>query len=557
MRKILLMTVFTAIAVCFATSCKKSDLAEENRSKLTTDFFSTAAGIDNGLNASYQFLRSLYGPEEGLEAFTNIGADEMRLANGNRTTHVSIYDTQFDSNNEFSSGIWAACYRSINTCNGLITFGQTVTGLTDDARKEKIAEAKFLRAFNYFVLVRLFGGVTITEYTTIPTNSATRAPLADCYNLIISDLKTAVTDLNPTITQPGRASIGAAKHLLALVYLTRGWSAAAQTTDFQSAYDTATDLINNAGTYNAGLLPDFADVFKDNNENNKEVLFNVQYSTDLTYGGGNNAWNHLYVNTYDAILGQRDLVNGRSYAWFRATNWVYNTAFADKTNDSRYYKTFQSVWKASKAISGTYTITVGGTAYTLPYSANVGDTALMYPGVNMSIDEIKKHKYVIYTPETYNDNRIFPTMTKYLDPLNRTTPNENSHRPVIVLRLAETYLVAAEAAFKLGQAANAATMINAIRSRAAYAGHSNQMQVTAADINLDFLLAERTREMMSENVRWFDLVRTGTLINRVRTYDDYQAKLNIQDFDILRPIPLSQINSVISGPAYPQNPGWH
>lgn len=550
--------ILIAVTLCgITTSCKKGSLDEENHSKLTTDFFSTASGLDDGLNSAYATLRSLYGPEEGLEAFTNIGADEMRLANGNRTTHVANYDSQFDSTNEFSGDIWTACYRAINTCNGLIQFGPSISGVAAATLKEKIAEAKFLRAFNYFTLVRLFGPVSITQYTTSPNNAATRASLTDCYSLIISDLQTAVTDLSPTITQPGRASVGAAKHLLSLVYLTRGWSTAAQASDFQNAYDMATNLINNAGTYGFSLLPDFADVFRDNNENNKEVLFNVQYSTDLTYGGNYNAWNHLYVCPYDAILGQRDLLDGRSYAWFRGTSWMYNVAFADKTNDSRYYKTFQSTWIATKALSGTYTISVNGTSYTLPYSFAIGDTALRYPGYNMSINEIKSHKYVIYTPENYNDSRIFPTMTKYLDPLNRTTPNENSHRPIIVFRLAETYLIAAEAAFKLGQPANAAMYINTLRTRAAYAGHTAQMQISASDITLDFILDERTREMACEQVRWFDLVRTGKLIERVRKYDDYQAKLNIQDFDVLRPIPIGQINSVISGPPYPQNPGWH
>jgi hypothetical protein len=173
----------------------------------------------------------------------------------------------------------------------------------------------------------------------------------------------------------------------------------------------------------------------------------------------------------------------------------------------------------------------------------------------MSIDDIKKKKYVVYTPENYSDNRIFPTMTKYLDP-NRLTVNENSHRPIIVMRLAETYLVAAEAAFQLGQLDVAAGYINTIRTRAAVAGKQAQMQIAGSAINIDFILDERTRELCCEQLRWFDLVRTGKLIERVRKYDDFEAKKNIQDFDILRPIPLSQINAVISGTPYPQNPGW-
>jgi hypothetical protein len=147
-------------------------------------------------------------------------------------------------------------------------------------------------------------------------------------------------------------------------------------------------------------------------------------------------------------------------------------------------------------------------------------------------------------------------MTKYLDPINRTTVNENSHRPIIVMRLAETYLVAAEAAYQLGQTATAASYINVIRGRAATVGHTADMQIAASDVNIDFILDERTRELACEQVRWYDLVRTHKLIERVRKYDDYLAKANIQDLDTLRPIPLSQINAVITGPAYPQNPGW-
>jgi len=557
MKKISYIAIFSII-VALGTNCKKQ-LVEENHSKLTESYFSTSQGIDNGLNAVYGGLRTIYGPEEGIEAFTNVGADEMRIANGNRTTNAANYNSSFNSSNEFSSNIWNNSYKFINTCNGLVDFGANITGVTEVVKNEKIAEAKFLRAFYYFNLVQLFGGVTLNKnFSSTPTTSAGRASLADCYAFIVEDLKAAIKDLTPSPKQnavePGRASATAAKHLLAKVYLTRAYSAAKQATDFQDALATAKDLIDGAGGYGLALLSDFGDVFKPLNETNQEVLFSVQYSRDLTYGGSH-TWNHLYVGPYDAILGERNLNDGRSYAWFRGTSWLYNTAFADKINDSRYYKTFQSVWIASKPLSGTYTITVSGTSYTLPYSFAKGDTALMYPGYNMPIDDIKKKRYVVYTPENYTDSRIYPTMTKYLDP-NRLTVNENSHRPIIVMRLAETYLVAAEAAFQLGQPDVAAGYINTVRTRAAATGKQAQMQIAGSDINIDFILDERTRELCCEQVRWFDLVRTGKLIERVRKYDDFEAKKNIQDFDILRPIPLSQINAVITGTPYPQNPGW-
>jgi hypothetical protein len=564
MKKTIYILSALFIAVAMHTGCKK-ELVEENHSKLTEDFFSTSQGIESGLNAAYGGLRTLYGPEEGLEAFTNIGTDEFRIANGNRTTNVANYNTAYNSGNEFSGSIWDNCYKWINTCNGLVDFGANLTGVTEALKMQKIAEAKYLRAFYYFTLVQLFGDVTLNKnFSNSPQTSASRDSKADVYNFIISDLKTCITDLSPSpqlnALQNGRASVAAAKHLLAKVYLTRGYSSIAAPTDFKDAFDMAKGLIDQKGALGISLMPDFADVFKPGNESKQEVLFNVQYSRDLTFGGSH-LWNHLYVDPYDAYLGERNLNDGRSYAWFRATKWVYETAFADKINDTRYYKTFQSVWKATKALNqtgtGTYAVKVNGTTYNvnLP-KVNVGDTAMVYPGYNMGIDEIRTKKYYVFTPENYTDNRIFPTMTKYLDP-NRLTPNENSHRPIIVFRLAETYLIAAEAAFKLQQPDVAAGYINEVRRRAAAPGKQTQMEIAAAAVNIDFILDERTRELCAENMRWFDLVRTGKLVERVRAYDDYEAKKNIQDFHVLRPIPLSQINAVTTGTPYPQNNGWN
>lgn len=557
MKKMFVISFSLAAQLMLLTSCSKM-LQEENRSKLSEDFFATPQGIESGLNSVYGGLRYMYGPEEGLEVFTNIGTDEMRIANGNRTTDVANYSAAYNAGNEFSANIWNNSYLWINTCNGLVDFGANVTGINEGLKKQRIAEARFLRAFYYFNLVQLFGGVTLnTHFSNSPSTAATRASLADCYRFIIADLKAAVPALSASpqqnALQPGRASAAAARHLLAKVYLTRGYSSAAEAGDFTNALAEAAGLITDAGSYALALMPDFADVFKPGSENNREVLFNVQYSRDLTYGGGH-TWNHLYVCPYDAYLGERNLNDGRSYAWFRGTEWLYNTAFADKLNDSRYYKTFQSIWIASKPGAGNYTIKVDGVSHTIAYSFNKGDTALWYPGYNMSASEIKKRKYLVFTPENYTSNRIYPTMTKYLDP-NRNTPNENSHRPIIVMRLAETYLLAAEAAFQLGQLQNAADYLNVVRRRAAFPGKQLNMETGAGNISLDYILDERTRELCCENLRWMDLVRTGKLLERVKAYDDYEARKNIQPFHILRPIPQTQIDATTE-PKYPQNKDW-
>ncbi len=119
-------------------------------------------------------------------------------------------------------------------------------------------------------------------------------------------------------------------------------------------------------------------------------------------------------------------------------------------------------------------------------------------------------------------------MKKYFDN-KRADLNDQSVRPLIVFRLAETYLLAAEAAIATSRPQEAADYINEIRRRAAYpSGNAAAMEISAADATLDFLLDERTRELLGENTRWWDLVRTGTLIERVKKHNT-EAAPNIQD----------------------------
>ncbi|WP_333889371.1 RagB/SusD family nutrient uptake outer membrane protein [Sphingobacterium siyangense] len=542
--------------IAFGWGCQKK-LDEDVRSGLTPDFFKTSQGLTAGLTAAYSGNRNLYGPETGLLTYTVVGTDEYRVANGTRIQAVGNYSSDFNSSNEFSSNIWNTCYTYINTCNGIVDYGSNVTDLSKPKVDQMVAEAKFLRANYYFILVQLFGSVTLnTHFQNTPSTTAEKAPLADLYSFIVQDLNESIPTLaaSPQATglDKGRATAAAARMLLSKVLLTRAWSPASKTTDADSALKVADNLINDAPALGIGLLPDFADVNKPLNETNKEVLFTIQYSADQTYGGsGYNEMNHYFVTRYELNipgLPQRDMVNGRPFAWIAGTSWLYNTAFADKANDLRYNKSFQKVWYADVAAS----VTKNGQTYQI----NVGDTALFMPGYDVSDAVIASKSYVLIPPRKYN-NYYFPTMTKYLDPNRTISVNQNSTRPLIVYRFAEAYLIAAEAAFLKGDPINAAKYINVLRTRAAYpSGDATLIQVSPSAVTLDYILDERTREFCGEQMRWFDLRRTRTLIDRVNKYDDYQAYLNIQAKDTLRPIPQSQIDAVITGDKYAQNPGW-
>lgn len=153
-------------------------------------------------------------------------------------------------------------------------------------------------------------------------------------------------------------------------------------------------------------------------------------------------------------------------------------------------------------------------------------------------------------------------MKKYDDSTKLHT-NDASDRPFIMMRFAEIYLIAAEAAFKAGNNVNSAAMINVLRTRAAFRTSNTATQnaaaiaanqITPGNINIDFIMDERTRELYGEWMRWYDLVRTKTLAARIATYNPVAAFDPAKHY--LRPIPQTQINLVTTGPKYPQNPGY-
>ena len=150
-------------------------------------------------------------------------------------------------------------------------------------------------------------------------------------------------------------------------------------------------------------------------------------------------------------------------------------------------------------------------------------------------------------------------MFKYFD-TKRANLNFPSIRSVIAYRLAETYLIAAEAAFRTGKLPEAVTYINTIRERAAYpSADPVALHITEADLSIDFILTERSRELCGELMRWLDVVRTGKLIERVTAYNP-EAAPNIQPKHILRPIPQAQLDAVTTDEPYNNSmhfPGWN
>jgi hypothetical protein len=186
----------------------------------------------------------------------------------------------------------------------------------------------------------------------------------------------------------------------------------------------------------------------------------------------------------------------------------------------------------------------------------IGDTAIYIPGPGKDIEWPQSRQdmvpYIVVTNDEYSE-RLFPSMNKWIDPTRPDRQKEQGQRDFILMRLGDGYLLRAEARLQQGYAAGAADDNNVVRMRAAWPGQEAAIQITAGDVDLDFLLDERARELMGEGWRWWDLARTGTLVERTRLYNP-QGAPNIQDYHIVRPIPQNQIDRTLGG--YPQNPGY-
>lgn len=551
------------------TACKKA-LVEDPKSTLTPTFFSTTQGFQAGLTAAYAGFRNNWGPDTYFE-MTIPGTDEFIAGNDGNNGLVK-YNSNFNTADGIVAGVWKNCYTYINTCNGLIN--NVPAGIDAATAASMVAEAKFLRANYYFTLVQSWGDVTLNKtFQATPTTSATRAPMADVYTFIIQDLKDAITalPLGPLTNGvlPGKATKAAAMHVLAKVYLTRAGSSAKQADDYKNAYTTATDLINNvAPAAGLRLQQDFGSVYAEGNEANSEVLWSIQHTPTLAYNGSpaqdnrapDNLLCHLFAPKYEVQPGmQRSTLYGRPYIRVVPTHWLTDTVFSERVNDQRYKKTFQTMWLCNNAASvptWPNPLPAGAPAGAQPGAPKfaVGDTAIWMPGYEMTAAQIASYRYQVIPPSKYSI-ALSPTMIKYFD-TKRPDQNSPSIRPIIIYRLAETYLIAAEALYMDGRAGDAVQYINKVRERAAYPlGNAAAMDVTADKLTLDFILDERSRELCGELMRWTDLVRTGKLLERVKLHNT-DGKSNIKPFHVLRPIPQTQIDATITGTPYPQNPGW-
>ena len=637
MNKIYFLIVIMAISF----SCSESFLDEQLVSTLTSDYFDTPQGLNECLNASYNALRWRFNGEHGY-TLTNYGVDEMTCGNGPDMVQYNTYGDKLDPDESDNyderfygmTDVWQELYYIIKLCNIGLQNVETMTEEpfnTEKLRQNAKAQFLFLRAFSYFDLVVQFGSVPLLiENTNKILTDLPKSSVEEIYGQIITDLETALPNLNITASQPGRITRGAARHYLAKAYLyrasevNRSWNTNYQA-DLQKAIEYAEQVLPETGSESIyALEANYAGLFNYTvpdgpNENSKEIILAAQFTNNLialgdplSYHRGNKM--HMYVGSwYEDLPGlDRDLANDRPWRRLCPTDYAFDVY--DRENDSRFYKSFKFAYIANVS---------GGPA--------VGDTAVIYivnskdkPVDQALIDAMRYTVFARYALTATGDTvknipdaqkQHYCPVSKYFDPSRPALNDEQGYRDGILARLAETYLIAAEAYGRQGNYGKAMEYINKLRTRAAYkdgearqplyymvennnmANPSTLNNLLINDVNelttipsdpikssyfppsvqgdpqkifIAHILDERAREMMCELHRWPDLVRTGTLIERATLYNGKPTDFNgsaqpIAGKHELRPIPQSFIDALQKEDGTPysaqeklvyQNPGY-
>ncbi|MDR1202562.1 MAG: RagB/SusD family nutrient uptake outer membrane protein [Tannerellaceae bacterium] len=448
MKQIYKVYILICILLLSVTACEDY-LKEQPRSSLTPQYFESPEGIKAAVVSVYSGLRTQF-CREGTMPMTVIGTDEFRGTGLVRSANTSIdafdaYGNNLNPDNRYIIIPWSLCFNYINTCSGVIERAES-SGLSGEELNTAIGEAKFLRAFYYFLLVETYGKVPLDLGTgelkhndTNPSTESIRNSTAEVFAAIIQDLQDAEI-LLPNNPLAGRVGKAVAKHFLAKSYLARaGDKTAGLESDYDNAYNKARELIDDQALYGAALLENYAQVNAEGNEHNSEILFTVEHTTNLTYNEGGTAqggstggenetkenracffFTPMYENrtlrprldkTDGAYLQEdvlapplvtllpvaRSIEYQRPWGRFVPTDWLIYEAFADKENDSRFYNSFRTVWYCNTPVSGRVA-KYSNLNDSMLVSLNVGDTAFYISFEEVPVIKKDEVPYRIFAP---------------------------------------------------------------------------------------------------------------------------------------------------------------
>ncbi|TKG95875.1 RagB/SusD family nutrient uptake outer membrane protein [Puteibacter caeruleilacunae] len=558
-------------------ACNEDSILKETPKDFysTSNLYSTASEMEQAVIGLHATISSMYTNKGKWTALlkgkgTDVSYDGENPAGSWWLTDWTVQLIPTDSK---ASYFWDFCYQLINRANTLITAIEATEASDEmwigkeDQREILLGEGKFFRAWAYRVLVTMYGDVPlVTEPVTKPRIDFTRTPKSEVYKLLEQDLTFATQNLPDPGQEaaPGRITKGAAFHMLAEVYLAEQ--------KWQDAIDASSAVIE--GTFGYALMQErfgaqlgnddpllgggdvYYDLFRYGNQNdlaNTEDIWVIQIEPNIDGGGnhqGERMWGPAYYRMGNDPAGKRAIVGDNP----EATSNIYLSTFSrpvawnKPTNLVAYY-----VWKSD------WDNDIRNARHNMfrDWRYNNPDSPEWYgKPIDFVNDYPEGSRNVLRDTSQY----IFPFPMKAASPgIHFTDPNRSgggsNHLDVYAYRLAETYLVRAEAYLGKGDKDKAAADINVVRSRA------QANPVAAADVDIDYILDERIRELYTEELRLITLMRLGLLYDRVHRFNDNPVAnggvgQGIQPYHNLFPIPQSEID-LNSDAELTQNPGYN
>lgn len=649
---IVAMAIGSALTVGLSGCQSQDEFLKEHSYKFDgSTFYQSESDMEMGLNGCYRMIQSLMmGQTHGWHSWMieGLGLDTFCSTSG--TDHFSDW-TKLTGDSGYTRHWYDNLYDLINRANTVIDMideRDNITYSTEERKAELRAEAVFFRGWAYRVLAGMYGNVPILDHhSTEVVTGYVASTRQEVWEFCKTDFTYAAANLPKEASKPGKVTRAVADHYLSEISLALGdfngaVTAATRvidgtdgdyrimTTRFGSRAGEATDRYGNSLAAPAGAYWDlFRESGNQNSGDNKEALWVCQYNygTYSTGGGGDEWWRvqanaaeanwlcntvrmnntkrtkadgeQIYLWGVNTACFQPGIVgsavstvpeaNGRYEANIMRDSMGGNVAYVGNILIPTYYvrdrlwdasnKDGKTDFRGSEVMIQRNWYTPGGTRW-------LDEKAAAFARAAAAVGTADEEAYKINASDT---TAIFPRYWKFSDDKHPGGDNKAYDCDWYMVRIPETYLLRAEAYLALGDKQKAADDINVLRDRA------NASYCTAADINIDYILDERTRELFGEEHRWITLNRlsvnpnatpyisdchpvqdetsANTLYDRVRKYgfgyenlsganqprewDEVEKRYipNIHAYNYQYPIPTQVIQSN-SGVEYKQNTGY-
>ena len=563
LKKIVLAGV-SLLAVGNFTACNESEFLKEE----ALDFYSpsnsfvTYENFQASVNNLYSKVRDKFFHSDLPKNFPCIAwsMSEITLTHKDIGTQADYKSLLLPTNTSLVyNALWQPAYKIIYDVNVIVgRLDSDIAELTEEEKIQIKAEALFFRGYMYKMLANLYGGVPlILEETTTPKRDYVRASRQEVYEQAVSDLKFSFENL-PDIKETEDAHISnlVAAHVLSEVYLSlEKWQEAITISSVVIDHPSIQLMTERFGTRKTEPGDVYWDLFRQGNQNrskgNSESLWVLQYEYMTPGGkeGGSQKERVLVPRLWQAKIKNS---NGKTTPIVPLPNTYYYGRGSGFIRPSHYF--FEQVWTKNG-----YEQDMRNSEYNIVRDFVVNNPASEYNGkwvikdnlplsISSSADTTRNFYPVIAKASTPGKHPVELWAADQTIPGSLTSDAQRTFRDTYVFRLAETHLLRAEAHLGKGDKQAAATDINKLRSRA------QAPLVKVADVNLDYILDERIRELYFEELRLLTLARLNKTINRTQQYNPWVGS-TLAPHNNLWPIPYGEIEKNTEAELI-QNPGY-